>query len=98
ALRLLDDLGAGRCDAHFARAALEQRDAELVLQLLHRDRQRRLRHEAGLRCPSEMALARHRDDVAELGERHLFLAKKYSGMPIAMTIRPASTRLPNFGP
>ena len=71
ALRLLDDAAADRRHGHFAAAALEQRDAELVFELLHRDRQRRLAHEALLRGAAEVALARKRDDVAKLGEGHM---------------------------
>jgi hypothetical protein len=70
ALRLLDDLLAGRRHCDFARPALEQRDAELLLELLHRHGKRGLRHEAGLRRVPEVPLARHRDDVAQLRERH----------------------------
>ena len=70
ALRLLDDAVAHRCHRHFAAAALEKRHAELVLQLLDRDRQRRLAHEAFFRRAPEVALAGERDDVTQLGQRH----------------------------
>jgi hypothetical protein len=62
-LGLLDDLRADRCDAHLGAAALEELDAEFVLQLLDRDRKRRLAHEAGLRRPSEVAFTGNCNNV-----------------------------------
>src|SRR6185436_5969692 len=97
-LRLLDDLLSRRRDAALAGPALEQGDAELLLELFHRHRERRLRDEAGFRRPAEVPLARHGDDVAQLGKGHRLRAAKYSGIPAAMTSRPASTAVPNFGP
>ena len=69
-LRLLDDPLADRRDRDLALAALEQRRAELLLELLDRDRQRRLADEALARRAAEAALLRDRDDVAQLVQRH----------------------------
>ena len=69
-LRLLDDAPADRRDRDLALAALEQAGAELLLELLDRHRQRRLAHEAVLRCPAEALLLGDRDQVAKLVERH----------------------------
>jgi len=70
ALRLLDDALAHRRDRDLALAALEERRAELVLELLDRDRERRLRHEALRRGAPEASFLRDRDDVAQLVQRH----------------------------
>ena len=51
-------------------APLEEQHAELVLELLDRDRQRRLGNEAGVGGAAEVALARHGHDVLELGQGH----------------------------
>ena len=69
-LRLLDDALADRRDGDLGLAALEQRRAELLLELVDRHRQRRLAHEALGRGAAEAPLLRDRDDVAELVERH----------------------------
>jgi hypothetical protein len=69
-LGLGDDALADAGDGHLARPALEQADPELVLQLANRHAQGGLADEAGLGGPSEVALPRHGDDVAELVERH----------------------------
>ena len=45
-------------------AALDQLDAELLLQLLDLGGQRRLAHEAGLGGPAEVAVVGHGDEVA----------------------------------
>jgi hypothetical protein len=71
ALRLLDDPRARGRHRDFGAPALKQRDAELVLELFHRDRQGGLAHEAFFRGAAEMALAREGDDVAKLCEGHL---------------------------
>ncbi len=65
-LRLLDDALAERRDRDLGLAALEQRRAELVLELLDRDGQRRLADEAPGGGAAEAALLRHGDDVAQL--------------------------------
>ncbi|MNN50204.1 hypothetical protein D3C81_1647780 [compost metagenome] len=70
ALGLRHDLFADVGHRHLGGAALEDLHVEFVFQLLDRDRQRRLRHEAGFGGPAEMALARHGDDVLEFSERH----------------------------
>ncbi len=69
-LRLAHDLLAERGHADLARAAFEQLDVELLLELLDRHAQGRLRDETGLGGAPEMALPRHGDDVAQLGQRH----------------------------
>ena len=69
-LRLAHDLLADRRHAHLVGAALEDAHVELFLELLDRHRQRRLRDEARLGGAPEVLLARDRDDVAKLGERH----------------------------
>ncbi len=53
-----------------ALAPLEQRRAQLFLELLDRHRQGGLAHEAFLRGAAEIALLRDGHDVAQLGERH----------------------------
>ena len=69
-LRLLDDALADRRHRDLALAALEEPRAELLLELLDRDRQRRLAHEAALRGAAEAPLVRDGDDVAKLVQRH----------------------------
>ncbi len=69
-LRLAHDLLADRRHTHLVGAALEDAHVELFLELLDRHRERRLRNEAGLGGAPEMLLARHRDDVSELGQGH----------------------------
>ena len=69
-LRLLDDALADRRYRHLALAALENLRAQLLLELLDRDRQRRLADEAMLRRPAEIAFLRDGDDIAQLVERH----------------------------
>ena len=69
-LRLLDDALADRRDRHLVLAALENLRAQLLLELLDRDRQRRLADEAMLRCPPEIAFLCDGDDVAKLVEGH----------------------------
>ena len=68
--RLLDDPRADRGRLGFATDAFEQGDAEFVLQLLQRHRQRRLGHERTLRGAREMALLVEVHEVAEFGQRH----------------------------
>ena len=75
-LRLRDDFLPGRRHADLAWTALEERDTEFLLELFHRHRKGGLRHEAGFRGAAEMPLARHRHDVAQLGEGHAFLEAK----------------------
>ena len=63
------DLLAERRRQDLLLAALEQH-AELFLELLDRDAQRRLAHVATLGRAAEMLLLGQRDDVAEFGEGH----------------------------
>ncbi len=69
-MRLLDDLLADRRDRDLDVAALEQLHAELFLEFLDRDRERRLADEAGFGRAPEVALPGDRDDVLQFGERH----------------------------
>ena len=69
-LRLLDDALADRRHRDLALAALEEARAQLLLELLDRDRKRGLAHEAALRGAAEAALVRDGDDVAKLAQRH----------------------------
>ncbi len=69
-LRLLHDASADRRQRDLALAPLEEADVELLFQLLDRDRQRRLAHEAALRGAAEALLGRHRDDIAKLAQCH----------------------------
>ena len=59
------DLGQDR----LAGAPLDQRDPEILLELLDLHRQGRLAHGAGLRRPPEMAVLGQRIEIAELSER-----------------------------
>jgi hypothetical protein len=70
ALSLRDDLFADRRDTHFAGAALEDLDVELVFELFDRHRQCRLADETRFGGPAEVPLAGDRDDVFQFGERH----------------------------
>ena len=70
ALRLLDDLHTDRRDGDLALAALEDLHAELLLELLYRQRQRRLADEGLFRGAAEIELLRDRDDVAQLVKCH----------------------------
>jgi hypothetical protein len=70
ALRLLDDARAERRHADVRRMALEQRDAQLLLEFLDRDGQGWLAHETFFGGAAEMPFARERDDVAQFGESH----------------------------
>ncbi len=69
-LRLLDDTLADRRDRYLALAPLEQPGAKLLLELLDRDGQRGLAHEAALRGATEISLAREGDEIAQLVQRH----------------------------
>jgi len=69
-LRLTNDALSSRRCRHLAGAALEDLCAEFLLEFLDRDRQGGLADEAGLGRAAKMALARHCNDVLELGERH----------------------------
>ncbi|MCY1417326.1 hypothetical protein D9M71_328580 [compost metagenome] len=69
-LRLGDDAFADRGQAHGALAALEDQHAQLVLELLHADREGRLADVAALGGAAEMLLLGERDDVAQFGEGH----------------------------
>jgi hypothetical protein len=53
-----------------AGTALEDLHVELFLELLDRHAERGLRHEAGFGRAAEVALARHGDDVLQLGQGH----------------------------
>ena len=66
----LHDLLAGVGEQDVARAALDERDAELLLQLLDLRRQRRLADEARLGRPAEVAVVGHGDQVLEVAQVH----------------------------
>ena len=68
--RRLDHLAAGLGEHHVARAALDQLDAELLLQLLQLRRQGRLADEARLGGPAEVAVVGHRHEVAQVSQVH----------------------------
>ena len=53
-----------------AAATLEQDDPQLILQLLDRDRKRRLRHEAGFRRAPEMSFTRDGKHILQFGQCH----------------------------
>jgi hypothetical protein len=74
-LRLAHDLLAQRRDADLGGTALEDLHVELFLQLLDRHAERGLRHEAGFGRAAEVALARHGDDVLQLGQGHARLCR-----------------------
>ena len=64
ALRLLHDGRADRRERDLVLAALEYLQAQLIFQLLYRQRQRRLADERLLRRAAEVAFLRHGDDEA----------------------------------
>ena len=70
AARLRHDLLAGLGEEHAALAALEQRDAEFLLEVLHGGGQARLADEAALGGLAEMARFGDGDDVPEFGQCH----------------------------
>ena len=70
AARLRHDLLARLGEEHAALAALEQLDAQLLLEVLHGCGQTRLRDEAALRGLAEMARFGDGDDVPEFGQCH----------------------------
>src|SRR4029077_17399865 len=65
-LRLLEQLGAGRREAHAARMALKQLHAHLRLELRDRARERRLREVELLGRARDLALFRSDDEIAQL--------------------------------
>ena len=67
---LRHDLLARLGEEHAALAALEEPDAEFLLQVFHRGRKTWLAHEAALGGVAEMARFRHRHHVFEFGKRH----------------------------
>src|SRR3546814_5851025 len=67
---LLDDAPFHRRRSRFATIALEQRNTEFVFKLLHRHRQRRLRHERTFGSAAKVAFLVEVDEVAEFGEGH----------------------------
>ncbi len=83
ALRLAHDLLAQRRHRHLAAGALEQLQFQLVLQLLHRHRQRRLRDEAGLGCLAKVFFPGHGDDVFEFGQGHANLSPVLTACAVA---------------
>ncbi|MNT71466.1 hypothetical protein D3C72_2099530 [compost metagenome] len=58
------------CQPHPARGALEQRRAELLLELADRNRQRRLRHVQALRGAMEIARLGQGHELLQLAEVH----------------------------
>src|SRR5207249_3318136 len=77
-LRLLDDALAHRRDRHFRLGAFKELDTELFLELLNRDRQRRLADEATLRSTAEVSLLCDGNDVAQLGQSHRRRLRKFA--------------------
>ena len=67
--RFVGDLLAERGEAHDAAGALDQHDAEQILELAQAGGQRRLGHEAGLRSLAKMAVLAKRDEILELFDR-----------------------------
>ena len=65
------DLVAFRRELHARARALDQHQAEALLQLVDLHRQRRLRHGAGIGRAAEVQLARQRIEIAKLLERHV---------------------------
>ena len=80
ALGALRHLGADVGQGHFAGPPLDQRHAELRLQLLDLHGQRRLRHRAGLGGLAEMPVVRQRRQITQLFQRDhadkIFLSKR----------------------
>mmetsp|Transcript_53129 Transcript_53129/g.124294 ORF Transcript_53129/g.124294 Transcript_53129/m.124294 type:complete len:240 (-) Transcript_53129:1084-1803(-) len=93
-LGLAHDLLAQRCHGDLAAAALEDLQVQLLFELLDRDRQGRLGHEAGLGRAAEMALAGHGDDVAQLGQGHG--GGTLSGRDSNATLRPLRRKPQGF--
>ena len=71
-MRVLHGEQALRGQADEALAALDERRAELLLELLDRRRQRRLRDAASRGRAPKMLFAGERDEVGELSEHHGF--------------------------
>ncbi len=71
--RALRDLAADFGQQHLARRALDQRDAELVLELANLRRQRRLADEARLGRAAEMLVFGQRNQISEVTEIHRLL-------------------------
>ncbi|MCY1437626.1 hypothetical protein D9M71_537940 [compost metagenome] len=69
-MRLGHDAFADRGQAHGAFAALEDQYTQLVLELLHTDRQGRLADVAALGSVAEVLLLGEGDDVAQFCEGH----------------------------
>ena len=67
---LVHDLHAKRRHRNLGPAALENRHAQLVFELLDRHRQRRLRDVAGFRGMAKMLVPRDGDDVFEFSQSH----------------------------
>ncbi len=82
-LRLLHDARADRRHRDLALAALEEPGAQLFLELLDRDRQRRLAHETAPRGATEAPLVGDGDDVAKLAQGH----RRVSCRPVAQERR-----------
>ena len=68
--RRSDQRGAGRRQADVVPDALKQLDAELVFELLDRQRERRLRGKDRLGGAGEAAMLRNGKEVADLAEIH----------------------------
>jgi hypothetical protein len=65
-----DDARADVGDLHVGGAALEERDRQLILELLDGHRQGRLADIAALGGMPEMTLAGQRHEIAKIGKRH----------------------------
>jgi hypothetical protein len=79
AARLLDHRLAARGEQHLVLVALEEPQAQLVLQLREGEGKRGLGDEALLRGAAEMALLGERHDVLELGEGHGYSIDRTNG-------------------
>ena len=73
-LGLLRHLLANRCQPHFGRTAFKEGDAVTLLDLLERNRERRLADMAFFGRPAKVALIGQGDDVTEFSEGHSGLA------------------------
>ena len=72
----LGDLAPLVRQQHAGTRALDEDEAELLLELVDLHGKGRLRHRAGLRRAAEMLLAGQRVEIAELLQRHMWRHKK----------------------
>lgn len=67
---LIDDEAADGRDGDVVGAALENRNAELLLELLHGNGKRRLAHKAAFCCPAEVPFPGNCNDVLKFSKSH----------------------------